>query len=192
MDRIIFYKEWLSLPKEEFRILALTAAGGGQYSGTYTDMCNSLSVTPQSRNRNKIKSALEGLAAGQYVDWQSNGNTQNITVIPKEGKIKIPVDLLNSIMRHEYSSEDVAWEQVIKTFLWIYQNKEAIVTNQMIAADLGISESTVCNAKNVLEHEYDVIKKRIISTKTTLENGEEIIITLGQELIASAWWNGFP
>ena len=59
-----------------------------------------------------------------------------------------------------------------------------IVTNDMIAADLNISPSTVVAAKNVLEREYENITKRKVSEK----QGENIFRTLGQELRTSAWW----
>lgn len=68
--------------------------------------------------------------------------------------------------------------------MWIAENKMDIVTNDMIAADLSISASTVVSAKNVLEREYENITKRKVSEKL----GENIFRTLGQELAAGAWW----
>ena len=68
--------------------------------------------------------------------------------------------------------------------MWIAENKMDIVTNDMIAADLNISASTVVSAKNVLEREYENITKRKVSEKL----GENIFRTLGQELAAGAWW----
>jgi hypothetical protein len=58
-----------------------------------------------------------------------------------------------------------------------------VVTNAMIAAELGISESTVCSAKNVLQYEYENISRRKISEKRG-----DFFRTLGQELAASAFW----
>ena len=88
-------------------------------------------------------------------------------------------------MRHDYSSEAVAAAPVLKVFLWIAQNSQDIVTNDMIAEDLGVSVSTVVSAKNVLEREYENITKRKISEKV----GEGSFRSLGQELAASAWWD---
>ena len=68
--------------------------------------------------------------------------------------------------------------------MWIAENKMDIVTNDMIAADLNISASTVVSAKNVLEREYENITKRKVSEKL----GENFFRTLGQELAAGAWW----
>ena len=44
-EDIMFYKEWLPLPKAEFNILAMLAEQGGTFSGNYTDMCRYLSLS---------------------------------------------------------------------------------------------------------------------------------------------------
>ena len=185
MEEIAFYWEWLSLPKDQFRLLAMTAASGGQFDGNYTDMCNYLSVTPQSRNREKIKSALEVLSSSGYIEWEQSGRTHHLKIIPRATEIKIPLELAKSIINHEYSSEEqVAWEQVLKLYIWVVHNDLDVVINRMIAAALSTSESTVCSAKNVLVKEYEAITKRKVSEKL----GENFFRTLGQELRTCAWW----
>ena len=54
-EDIMFYKEWLPLPKAEFNILAMLAEQGGTFSGNYTDMCSYLTVTSQSKNRQRLQ-----------------------------------------------------------------------------------------------------------------------------------------
>ena len=144
MEEIIFYWEWLSLPKAQFRLLAMIAVSGGTFEGNLTDMCNYLSVTPQSHNRVKIKTALEALTSAGYIEWEQSGRTHHLEIIPKETEIKIPLELAKSIINHEYSSEEqVAWEQVLKLYIWIVHNDLDIVKNKMIAEALSTSESTV-------------------------------------------------
>ena len=92
---------------------------------------------------------------------------------------------MERIKAHDYSSEDVAWEQVLKVYLWIAGNTEPVVTNQMIAADLGTSISTIGYAKNVLQREYEAITRRKVSDKL----GDGSFRTIGQELAAVAWWS---
>ena len=87
------------------------------------------------------------------------------------------------MQEHDYSSESVSFAAVLKVFAWIMQNRMEVVTNAMIAAELGISESTVCAAKNVLQHEYENIIKKKVSQKWG-----DGFRTLGQELAANAWW----
>ena len=58
-DCIVFYEEWLPLPKAEFNVMAMVAEQGGTYSGNYSDMCRYLNVTPQTRNREQLRTAIE-------------------------------------------------------------------------------------------------------------------------------------
>lgn len=183
MEQIAFYNEWLPLPKAEFNILAMVAEQGGSYSGNLSDMCRYLNVTPQTRNRNQLRSAIESLTSKRFLSCETRGRTYHLKVIPQETEVKIPKIWVQSVIQHDYSSESVAFAQVLKVFLWILQNRIRVVTNAMIAAELGISESTVCSAKNVLQYEYENIAKRKVSQKWG-----EGFRTLGQELAANAWW----
>ena len=184
MEKVIFYLEWLPLPKAQFNILAMLAEQGGSFSGNYSDMCRYLNVTPQSRNRDALRTAIETLSSKGFIEWESRGRTQHLKLIPKAKEVMLPRRWVQSVIRHDYSSESVAFTQVLKVFTWIAWNKMEIVTNDMIAADLNISPSTVVAAKNVLEREYENITKRKVSEK----QGENIFRTLGQELRTSAWW----
>ena len=92
---------------------------------------------------------------------------------------------MQSVIRHDYSSESVALAPVLKVFIWIvaHCSNGEIATNRMIADSLNVSESTVCVAKNVLQYEYENISKRRISEKYG-----DGFRSLGQELAASAFW----
>ena len=93
MEKVKFYWEWLHLPKDQFRLLAMIATNRGEYEGNYTDMCNYLSVTPQSRNRDKIKAALETLKSAGYIEWRESGRKHYLTINPKEKEVEIPLTL---------------------------------------------------------------------------------------------------
>ena len=183
MEMLTFYREWLPLPKTEFNVLTMIAEQGGTFSGNYTEMCRYLGVTPQDRNRKVLQAAIESLDSKGFITWDSRGRTQMLKVIPKATVIELPRQWVRSVINHDYSSESVAFAQVLKVFMWIVQNKEPVVTNKQIANRLNISESTVCSAKNVLQYEYENITKRKVSEKW----GDDFI-SLGQELAASAFW----
>ena len=183
MEKVVFFAEWLPLPKAEFNVLAMVAEQGGSYSGNYSDMCRYLNVTPQSRNREQLRSAIESLTSSGFLSCDTRGRTHHLKVVPKETEVELPRPWVQSVIRHDYSSEAVAFAQVLKLFLWIVQNKMDVVTNAMIAVDLGISESAVCSAKNVLQYEYENITRKKISAKWG-----DSFRSLGQELEANAWW----
>ena len=184
MEYAIFYKEWLPFPKAEFNVLAMIAEQGGSYSGNYTDMCRYLGVDPQSRNRNTLRTAIESLVSQGFISCESRGRTLTLTVIPKATEIRLPRLWVQSVIQHDYSSQSVAFAPVLKVFMWIAHNDLSVVTNGMIAEDLNVSVSTVVNAKNVLEREYENITKKRISEKLS----NDVFRNLGQELAACAWW----
>ena len=183
-EEIIFYWEWIPLPKAEFNVLAMIAEQGGSFTGNYSDMCRYLGVTPQSRNRNTLSAAIEELTKNRFITQESRGRNHHLTVIPKATEIRLPRLWVQSVIQHDYSSEAVAFAPVLKVFIWIVHNNLSVVTNGMIAEDLNVSVSTVVSAKNVLEREYENITKRKVSEKL----GEDFFRTLGQELAAGAWW----
>lgn len=184
MEKVIFYREWLPLPKAEFNVLAMIAEQGGSFSGNYADMCRYLNVSVQDSNRKALQRAVKSLVSNGFIIHESNGRTQYLEIVPKEKVIYLPRTWVQSVIHHDYSTEKVAFAQVLKVFMWIVQNKLPVVTNEMIAAELGVSVSTVVSAKNVLDHEYKNILKKKVSEKL----GENTFRTLGQELAAGAWW----
>ena len=138
----------------------------------------------RSRNRNTLRAAIEELTQNRFISCESRGRNHHLTVIPKATEIRLPRAWVQSVIHHDYSSEAVAFAPVLKVFIWIVHNDLSVVTNGMIAEDLNVSVSTVVNAKNVLEREYENITKRKISEKI----GNDIFRNLGQELAAGAWW----
>ena len=184
LEKSIFYREWLPLPKAEFNILAMLAEQGGSFSGNYSDMCRYLGVTPQNRNRQTLQAVIEKLTSSGFITHESQGRTQTLKVIPKATEIPLPRPWVQSVIRHDYSSESVAFAQVLKVFAWIVWNKAAVVTNDLIAMDLNVSASTVVSAKNVLKREYENVRQRNVSEKL----GDNFFRNLGQELEANAWW----
>lgn len=185
MEQAIFYREWLPLPKAEFNILAMLAEQSGSFRGNYSDICRYLGVTPQNRNRQTLRAAVEALVAAGFITHESQGRTQNLKVVPKATEIPLPRLWVQSVIRHDYTGQSVAFAQVLKVFAWIVWNKTAVVTNDLIAADLNVSASTVVSAKNVLKREYENVRQRNVSEKL----GENFFRNLGQELAANAWWN---
>ena len=182
--RITMYREWLPLEKKQFRILAMLA-DKGEYTGNLSILCDYFSLSRQQHNRSALRTAIGQLANTGYLTFSTEGRTYHISAVPKATAITIPREWLQRLIAHDYSSENVAWEQVLKVLLWVCNNKEPVIQNQMIADDLQVSVSTIGCAKNVLEYEYAAIRRRKVSEKI----GDDFFRTIGQELEASAWWN---
>lgn len=183
-DEISFYREWLPLPKAEFQILTMIAMKDGVFHGNCADICRYLGVTVQNKNSKKYQDTITTLTKHGFIQTDKCGQTYKLKIIPKATEVTLPRLWVQSVMQQDYSSKSVAPVQVLKVFLWVADNKLEVVTNQIIAKDLGISVSTVISAKNVLERDYEIITKRKVSEKL----GDDFFRTLGQELQAAAWW----
>lgn len=183
MSNATFYLEWLGVDKNQFRILSLLAPKG-EFKGNLSDMCRSLHISVQTGNRNKLKEDISSLAEGGYITSEQNGRTYSLKANTKETVIKIPTDWLVRIMNHEYTSESVSWQAVLKVLLWTYTNFNPIVTRKEIADVLNIGEDTISSALNVLEKDFNAITREQVIKET--ENGE--FRCIGLELKPTAWW----
>ena len=157
----------------------------GVFRGTLADMCRYLSVDPQTHNRNRLRAAIDELARYGFIQAVRAGNTYQISVIPKETEITMPAEWVARIRRHEYNSEKVAWEIVLKVQLWLIQNaKDVIITNHAIAESINISSSQVVAAMNVLKNEFQAFRKDYAywSFGNTFRRK-------GQIIDMSAWWS---
>ena len=184
---IVFYREWFPLPKGEFRILAMLA-DKGQFSGNLTDLCHYFFVSPQTATRNRLANQINSLEEQGYIKVKRKGRTYTLTAIPKARIIKIAREHYELIRTRTRTpdGESVAWENVLKVYLWALENNfDNIITNQMIQDDLLLSAGVICSAKNVLDREFGAIHRQKVSKLTS--DGE--IHTIGQNLGTSAFWN---
>lgn len=183
-ENIVFYREWLKLDKREFRVLALLA-DRGSFQGNLSDMCRYFSLNPQTSTRNRLHDSIQKLQEQGFLSCEIKGRNYILQAIPKDKEIEMPKEWFKILLQHDYTSESVSWEAVLKVYLWILDNKEPVITNKQIANDLVLSVSTVCSAKNVLEREYHAIERERITERI----GEDRFRNLGQEITPMAWWS---
>lgn len=137
MENVAFYREWLPLNKKEFRILAMLADFGGEYHGNLTDMCRYFSVSPQHKNREALREAIQHLTDRHYIESSVNGRTYSLRIIPKEKEIALPREWLERVRTREYSSESVSWEAVIKLLLWLIAHTQSLLVSTERAIRTG-------------------------------------------------------
>lgn len=187
LKEIVFYREWFPLPKGEFRILAMLA-DKGKFSGNLSELCRYFFVTPQTQTRNRLVEQITLLENKGFITVQRKGRTYTLTAIPKAEKIKIAREHYERIRTRSRAAEgeSVAWECVLKVYLWARTNNyDSIITNQMIKDDLDLSAGVICSAKNVLDKEFGAIHRQKVSV--LMPSGE--IHTIGQNIGASAFWS---
>ena len=184
---LVFYREWFPLPKGKFRILAMLA-DKRQFNGNLSDLCRYFFVNPQTATRNRLANQINSLEEQGYIKVKRKGRTYTLTAIPKARIIKIAREHYELIRTRTRTpdGESVAWENVLKVYLWALENNfDNIITNQMIQDDLLLSAGVICSAKNVLDREFGAIHRQKVSKLTS--DGE--IYTIGQNIGASAFWD---
>ena len=183
-----FFREWLPLAKSDFRILALLA-DKGDFEGNLSDLCRCFSLDTQTKNRNKLREAILRLTDAGLILHKAKGQTHQLVLVPQAQSIEFPRAWYEILSQHDYTSESVSWEAVMKVALWIQGNQLPVVTNNMISLDLGISVGTIGAAKNVLEREYQAITRKKVSEKIGEDpQGQALYRSIGQELKSCAWW----
>ena len=161
-SKVCFYREWLTLPKNDFRILAMLAEQGGSFKGSLTDMCRLLNTTPgQSKTNTKLKASMETLTADGYITYQKQGNTYTLALIPKGTEINVFRKWVDDVIYVKgFENESVAWEPVLKMLIWVYgQNGMACHTAKQIGVELDVSADVVGAAGRVLERQYQSISR---------------------------------
>ena len=184
---LVFYREWFPLPKGKFRILAMLA-DKGQFNGNLSDLCRYFFVNPQTATRNRLVDDINALEKKGFITANHTGRTYTLTAIPKARIIKIAREHYELIRTRTRTpdGESVAWENVLKVYLWALENNfDNIITNQMIQDDLLLSAGVICSAKNVLDREFGAIHRQ--KESKLMPDGE--IHTIGQNLGTSAFWN---
>lgn len=172
-SKVCFYREWLTLPKNDFRILAMLAEQSGSFKGSLADMCRLLNVTPgQSKTNAKLKESMETLTADGYITYQKQGNTYTLALIPKETEIKVFRKWVEDVIYVKgFEGESVAWEQVLKMLIWVYgQDGMAFHTAKEIGEELGVSGDVVASAYKVLDRQFQSVAREPEKHKTF--NGE--------------------
>ena len=179
--KVMFYREWLPLPKDQFRIL-LHLARFGSFSGNLSDLCRYFSLNPQTKNRNNVRNAIEALEASGMIDCTKRGRTYNLKLIPKEKEIVLPCAWVDDLTSKPFSAS-VSAEAVIKVLLWLLNNGTTVFTNAELAAELNISPTTIVVAKKVLAEDFEAIIREYVTTKIA----EGVYHREGQTVTVSAW-----
>lgn len=184
-DLITFDFEWLSLPKAEFKMLVMIA-DKGQNLGNASDLCRYFNRSPQSKNKKLLRKALKSLEEQNIIDLKKQKNDYIATLlnpISQENEVSIKRKYVTEILHHNYTQK-VAWETVLKVYIWLLNNGKFIFTNRQISECIGVSKSTVTEAKNAL-----IEMGAVLISKITIKEDEQFYQCIGQKVEPSAFWN---
>lgn len=187
-DLITFDIEWLSLPKSEFRLLVMIADIGGNIK-CLSNACRYFGLRDdETSTKDRMKEDLQSLVDKGIINLTKIKRRYYATLNPiaEDNIITIKREYLKTIMQRNYEAK-VAWEQVLKCYLWIDSETkpDVLFTNDEMVAAMNISSSTISKAKSPLKNEYEAVKIEIIKDKI----GDNDYRTRGQTAQVSAWWN---
>lgn len=177
MSNIKFFYEWLSLDKNDFRILALLAAKG-DFKGNFSDLCAALSLSRSGKNNKSLDASITRLRDQNYITAEINDNQIQMAIIPKAEEIYISEERFAQIFGKKFKA-GVAWQVVLKVYLWlVYSSTNDLIHRADIAETVNVSPSSITSATNVLQDELHYFHKK---TEKNFSDGK--YITLGQYIV---------
>lgn len=153
-------KDWLTVKNYQFKILvmiAVLAENHLAFRGKLKDMCEFLGVSNQTKNTQKIKDAIEALEKNGDILVIKQGHTWTLTLSTKAERkqkiIKIKKAWIKAIQQYQApEGQEVAWENILKVFVYLCADKEEIKTYQKIADDLNLTNVIAKNAVYALDN----------------------------------------
>ena len=174
-------RDWLTVQNYQFKILVMIAALAENklaFRGKLKDMCEFLGVASSSYNNTKIKEAIAALEKKGDILVLKEGQTWTLTLSvkaerkPKVVRIKNAwIKLIQSYQAPE--GKEVAWENILKVFVFLCADKEDIKTYEGIAAVLNLKFDVVRRAVwalDVIDFNDIDFKRKLAWFKT--EDGE--------------------
>lgn len=144
-------KDWLTMQNYQFKILvmiAVLAENHLAFRGKLKDMCDFLGVSNQTANTNKIKGAIEALEKSGDILVIREGHTWTLTLSVKAERkpkiIKIKNAWIKLIQQYQApEGKEVAWENVLKVFVYLCADKKEVKDYKIIADELNLKYDSV-------------------------------------------------
>lgn len=192
---LIFSKEWFTLEKYYFKILAIItelADSTGTFKGTLSILCENLSIQNSSGNKNKIKAALAYLERNNYISMSIDKKKYTVTLINISDNKNHIIRLKKSWYQQlRTTKSETSWENLLKIFLVLLELSKIpdnIVTYKQIGELTGCSTSTVSRAvKSITSMRFGRFGLGI-SAKTIKKKCEETYITIGTIFEQGLWF----
>lgn len=186
-DEVAFAWDWLSLDKTDIELLSFLLLNGNQFAGNLSELCRALGRSDNTRSRRGRQESIDRLCAAGVISYNPiSSRCFEIHLLPlqEEEQIRIERQHLEDIRCRRYD-RDVAWQQVLKVYLWLMRKGITIeFQRHQVAADLGVSPSTISAAVRVLEGHYGAISTRRLGYLDANGNPR----CAGQETSLSAFW----
>ena len=168
-----FQDSWLTLENYQFKILVITsilADYNFAFRGKLDALCDWLGVQSNTYNKNKILDAVKELQKQEYVFYTEDKKVYTITISEKARNTKQVSKILKDwvLVFKNYNKDEkgkvidknksVDWVNILKVFVFFYQNMEVSFTQKELAEKLNI------NSERAISRAIKAIKECNIAT----------------------------
>lgn len=184
---VTFSRQWLRLEKCEFGTLAAIiylSENGTTFTGRVSDICKFVGISPQTKNTTKRKQCIESLAEKGIISYVVHKKTYTVKVaneIAERDCIRIYQDEILIAKNCKLEGKSVAWEKVLKTWIFLAGNRKEIITTKEIAWAINEKPWSIYPAKTILK-DANLIDYKTKYEVTEQKDGTVIFIALGQNI----------
>ena len=173
-----FLEEWVLLKKYEFKLLTIItilADNKRAFRGKLNDLCNELSISACSKNKEKLKNSLTFLEQNDYIKIIEDKGIYTISLAHAAEKSKNIIKIKKAWYEIIKNADcEASWESLLKVFLKILElSQDKTYTYKQIGELTSFSKSTVERCvKTIKKLKFDDMVIRVDLIKTKDSNGE--------------------
>lgn len=168
-----FLEEWFLLEKYEFKVLTIITVLSDNrraFRGKLNDLCNELSISACSKNKDKLKNSLTFLEQNGYIKIIEDKDIYTISLAHAAEKSKNIIKIKKAWYEIIKNADcEASWESLLKVFLTVLElSQDQIYTYNKIGKMTNLSKSTVERCvKTIKKLKFDniAIKVDLITLK---------------------------
>lgn len=177
-EELEFLEEWFLLKKYEFKLLTIItvlADNKRAFRGKLSDLCNELSISNCSKNKETMKNSLSFLEKNDYIKVIIDNDIYTISLAHAAEKSKNIIKIKKAWYEIIKNADcEASWESLLKVFLKILElSQDKTYTYKQIGELTSFSKSTVERCvKTIKKLKFDDMVIRVDLIKTKDSNGE--------------------
>lgn len=177
-EELEFLEEWFLLEKYEFKLLTIITVLSNSkraFRGKLNDLCNELSISTCSKNKDKLKNSLTFLEQNDYIKVIEDKGIYTISLAHAAEKSKNIIKIKKAWYEIIKNADcEASWESLLKVFLTVLElSQDQIYTYSKIGKMTNLSKSTVERCvKSIKKLKFDNIAVRVDLIKAKDSNGE--------------------
>lgn len=143
-----FLEEWFLLKKYEFKLLTIITVLSDNkraFRGKLNDLCNELSITNCTKNKDKLKNSLTFLEQNDYIKIIEDKGIYTISLAHAAEKSKNIIKIKKAWYEIIKNADcEASWESLLKVFLKVLElSQDEIYTYKQIGKLTNMSSTTV-------------------------------------------------